>query len=148
MVTLSVSNRDRVDVMFEAATEFEAKPAVGDWVHVKYAFTVPRIAPGGQVPVLLLAPASTSACRLRLSYQTQIWKCRVMDSLGLRGRVLVAKSRLLRKLVWPDELKTMPVPPRWRQATIEAVFPAHASSPPAGTHNEADAPNSHSALQF
>jgi len=129
-VTLNVINRDRVDVMFDAANGFEARLAAGDWMPVKYAFTVPRIPPGRQGSLLLLAPPATSACRLRLYYQTQIWKCRVMETLGVRGRTLVAKSHLLRKLVWPDELKTMPVPPRWRQTTIEAVIPENTISPP------------------
>jgi len=129
LVSLSVSNRDCVDVIFDAANGYEARSAVGDWTPVKYEFTVPRIAPGRQASVLLLAPPATSACRLRLHYQTQIWKCRVMERLGVRGRKLVAKSRLLCKLVWPDELKTMPVPSHWRQTTIEAVIPADTMSP-------------------
>jgi len=137
MVTLSVRNRDRVDRVFEAANGFEARSPVGDWMPVKYAFTVPRTAPGQQASVLLLAPPATSAYRLRLHYQTQTenWKCRVMEGLGVRGRTLVAKSPLLRKLVWSDDLKTMPVPPHWRQATIEAVTPGGTISPSGGKHN-------------
>jgi hypothetical protein len=134
-VSLSVSNRDRVDVMFEAAKGFETKSAMGDWIPVKYAFTVSRISPGQQTSVLLLAPPATAACRLRLRYQTGVWKSRVMGPLGARGRTLVAKSHLLRKLVWPDELKTMPVPPHWKQTTIEAIFP-NTAFPSAGTHDK------------
>ena len=122
LVSLTITNRDCVDVMFDAAKGFEARSAVGNWMPVTYEFTVARIAPGRQVSLLLLAPPATSACRLRLHYQTQIWKCRLMHRLGVRGRTLVARSRLLCKLVWPDELKTMPVPPHWRQTTIEAII--------------------------
>jgi hypothetical protein len=129
MVTLIVSNCDQVAVMFEAVNGFEAKSAEDDWMPMEQAFTIPQIGSGREASLVLFAPPATSACRLRLHYQTQIWKCRVMESLGLRGRTLVAKSRLLCKLVWPDELKTMSVPPRWRQTTIEAVIPENTISP-------------------
>jgi hypothetical protein len=135
MVTLNVSNRDRVAVMFEDARGFEARSARGDWVPVKCSFTVPRIDPGRQASVLLLAPPGSTACRLHLRYQTQIWKCRVIESLGVWGRTLVAKSPVLCKLLWPDELKTMPVPPHWRRRTIEVLFPTDTTSPSGGMHS-------------
>jgi hypothetical protein len=122
LVTLSISNRDKVSVMFDRSRAFEAK-ITNHWVQVEQAFRFTRLAPSQQAYVTLLMPAGTDACSLRLNYQSEIWKQRLMEAIGLRGRTLLAKSPLLCKWVWPDELRTMRVPPHWKQATLEVAFP-------------------------
>jgi len=122
LVTLSVSNRDSVSVMFETVTTFQAKIG-GRWVEVKQAFGFDRIAPGRKSEEMLVMPGGTEACRLRFNYQSEIWKSRLMESLGPTGRRLVAKSPWLCKWVWPDQYKTMRVPPRWKQITVDVILP-------------------------
>ena len=139
LVTLSISNRDGVAVMFDINRVFEAKVA-NHWIQVDQAFRFARLAPGQQASVLLHMPAGTDVCRLRLNYQSEIWKQRFIQAIGLRGRTLVVKSPVLCKWVWPDELRTMRVPPHWKQTTLDVVFPRRgAKSPgsPGGAHNYA-----------
>jgi hypothetical protein len=121
-VTLSVSNRDSVSVMFDRVATLQAK--VEDrWVEVKQVINLGRIAPDRISEKMLVMPGGAKACRLQLNYQSEIWKVRLMVSLGLTGRKLVAKSPWLCKWVWPDQWKTMRTPPRWKQITLEVLLP-------------------------
>ena len=122
LLTLSISNRDYVTIMFEDGAGFEARIS-NQWVEVPQRFSIPQIGSGGTKQLRLAVPTGASACRLRLNYQTQIWKERLMVKLGLSGRRLVAKSSWLRKLVWPDEMKTMPMPPLWKPVIFEMALP-------------------------
>ena len=87
---------------------------------------------------LFMVPAGTDACRLRVDFRMEspIWKTRLLGMIGLKGRTLVAKSPLLCKLLWPDELRTMRVSRHWSQTEVEVALPPRGATA-VRVHNEA-----------
>src|SRR5262245_17253454 len=77
MVTLKVSNRDYVAIMFDRAATCEAR--IGEhWFQVEQPVSLGRIAAGQGAEESLVVPGATRALRLRLSYQSETWKSRLM----------------------------------------------------------------------
>jgi len=118
LVTLSISNLDTVAVMFENGTNFLAKVA-GHWEEVSQSFGFQVVHSKRKHEHMFLVPGGTEACRFRLHYQTEMWKSRLMATLGSKGRSVVAKVPWLYKRICPNQYATMPVPPRFRQIELD-----------------------------
>jgi hypothetical protein len=133
LVALSVSNIDCVAIMFDRNGDGEAE-VEGRWITVEPSVNLDRIAAGRGMEESLIVPAGARTLRLRLRYQSETWKSRLMIRLGPNGRMWVAKSSLLCRLVWPDQYKTMPFPPRWKLVTLKVSVPNNEQRP--ATHNQ------------
>jgi hypothetical protein len=123
-ITLTLENRDRVDVMYDNITTSAAKVG-GRWI----AWEMPqfiggaRMSAGGQMEGKIVIPVGTEACRVRVRYASETWRSRFMVSIGPAGRRWLAKSVWLRKFFWPEAFNTIPAPPSWKSTTVEIKMP-------------------------
>jgi hypothetical protein len=130
LMYLAIRNREVRSYVFEANWTIQAR-LTNCWVEMPQTFAPSQIYPGKTATALLMVPAATDACRLRVNFRTayQTWKAPLLEIIGLRGRTLLAKSPLLCKLVGPDEWWTWRVSRQWRQTTVEvALTPPHAAA--------------------
>ncbi len=117
--SLTVTNTDSVRILMEKQPAVEFR--VGDnWVVTEKGLDFGRVEPNHGATEELLVPANATACRVRLTYQTEIWKVRLLQFLGTSGRRQLARVPWLVKHLWPDQRNTFPNPPRWRAADLTA----------------------------
>lgn len=120
--SLTVTNTDSVRIIMgeHPALEFN----VGDdWVATDQRLDFGRVEPNQGSTEELLLPTKATACRMRLTYQTETWKVRLLQFLGPSGRRQLAKMPWLAKHLWTDQRNTFPNPPSWREVKLTVDAP-------------------------
>lgn len=128
LMTLSVTNKHRVRVEFQLATNYHCR--VGNqWVEAKEYFQFGRfIGSGNTSERSFIVPAGTDAFRTRVNYQTEHWRVQMIAMLSRERELwLMTNSPLwLRTRLWPSR-STMPYPPRWKTLSFELSVPQDAA---------------------
>lgn len=128
---VTVSNAQKGSLMFEwDSTKVECRTSP-HWslIEAPEILANPRfLAPQSTRELLLLVPAGATSCRMRLSYQRELFHWRLWHQLGPRGqKFALTKLPSLSKRLWPQGNygerppwnKGFRSPPKWIRFTTE-----------------------------
>ena len=131
-MTVSISNHTGGPVLFEKGAKWRARVG-GEWIELERQFNLGSIGATRDTQVLLLVPAGTDSCQLTTRYQwlaSEIWKLRLVNAIGLRGRIWLVKHPWLVKRIWPDQWRSKPTASGLKSATLEIQMPGVNASLP------------------
>ena len=120
VATLNVDNRDSGGLEFRKNKTFEAR--VGNrWIEVDQPFYVDWLPPACQTELLLLMPAGSDACRVRFSYQRELFKWRLWRCLGSIGQRALGRFPSLYSALRPQGQSSRSTGP-YKEAMLEVDF--------------------------
>ena len=122
LVTLTISNQTAGSLYFPGEwMKIEAK-ARGRWVETENRCNLSSISPARKSDVLLLLPADSEACRLRLKYARESLLWRVEGELWHLGVRLPPR---VARWIYPPAGRR----PHWRRLNFELALPPKGTQP-------------------